>query len=198
MFTGLIHNVGRIDSVEVLPEGKRLWISCAFSWSELSLGASLSVNGICLTVEKRRFWPRAFCVTAVHETLERTHLKSWKRGDLVNLEASLKASSFMGGHWVSGHVDGVGKVTQIAPHLKIQFPSDLRAFFPVKGSVTIDGVSLTIARVSAQDLELALIPETLSRTTLGFLRCGDSVNLEVDLLARYLLNALELGFVPSK
>lgn len=186
MFTGLIHHLGRIESVQQSNGLVQLWISCAFPWNELAVGASISVNGICLTVEKRRFWPRAFRVTAVQETLDRTHLSSWRVHQKVHLECSLKPSSSLGGHFVSGHVDGVGRVLQKAPRLRVSIPADLYRFLPMKGSVALDGVSLTIAKSSPEYIEVALIPETLGRTRFSSLEIGDPVHIEIDLLARYL------------
>jgi len=166
------------------------------------MGASIQHSGVCLTVVE--FGERAggswWVVEAIPETLARTTLGQWQAGSRVNLELSLKLGDELGGHLVYGHVDGLGELSQIrqvgeSRVLRVSVPGELSKFFAEKGSVTIDGVSLTVSAVSAAKgdawFEVSLIPHTLSVTTLGGLSQGDKVNLEVDMLARYVARMLE-------
>lgn len=202
MFTGIVEEIGEIADVRPEGGGRRLTIRCDEVLSDLRTGASVAVSGVCLTVEEidaRRSTFRAF---AVGETLRRTTLEAWRRGTKVNLERSLRASDRMGGHVVQGHVDAVGTVRRldregVARRMDLEVPKELRPFVAFKGSLAVDGVSLTVGACSMWGCELHLIPETLKRTTLGSRRSGEAVNLEVDLMARYLFRFVESGVIRS-
>ena len=192
MFTGLIEAVGKVANVvrdRADAAGlMRLRIEAPFS-KELQIGESVSVGGVCLTVvERGEGW---FEVDVVAETLDRTTLGDLKIENFVNLERALKVGDRLGGHFVQGHVDGVGEVvTPGDVRLRVSLLPDLSRYVAEKGSITVCGVSLTVAKVESDYFEVALIPHTLENTTLGHLHEGDRVNLEVDLLARYLKNLL--------
>lgn len=184
MFTGLVQNLGKIVDLKKIGENLSLCISSALPEPVLAIGASIAVDGVCLTVEKTengRFW-----VTAVPETLSKTCLGSLAVGDAVHLESALTLATPLGGHLVSGHVDGFATVLAPAPHLQLQLPAELVKFCPVKGSIAVLGVSLTIADAKEDWIELALIPETMKVTKLGALKTGDTVHVEIDMIARYL------------
>ncbi|MFT3724824.1 MAG: riboflavin synthase [Hyphomonadaceae bacterium] len=202
MFTGLVTDVGHVKSVEDANGLRRVRVEGVYPASAIQMGASIQHSGVCLTVVD--FGERGdgswWVVEAIPETLSRTTLGQWKVGSKVNLELSLKLGDELGGHLVYGHVDGVGAVsavTQLGDSrvLRVRIPEQLSKFFAEKGSVTIDGVSLTVSAVSAAHgeawFEVSLIPHTLSVTTLGALKAGDKVNLEVDMLARYVARMLE-------
>lgn len=196
MFTGIVAGVGHVREKHHHKTGARLILEAPIlDESNIVEGASVSVSGVCLTsVEPHG---KSFSADASSETLARTTLGDLRIGVPVNLEAALRADSVLGGHLVSGHVDGVGRVSALKSSAEggwdvvVEAPGELSRFFAVKGSVTIDGVSLTINRVTPQGFSVMLIPATRDRTTLGSLKVGDRVNLEVDLLARYLDRLLE-------
>ena len=199
MFTGLVEGMGRIERVEPRPGGRRLRIHSALA-ADARIGDSIAVNGCCLTavaVDRE-----GFEVEAVPETLARTTLGTMAAGDPVNLERSLRLDQRLGGHLVQGHVDGVGEVRAVAPEgdgarVTIALPSDLSRFVAEKGSLAVDGISLTVARAHAGSCEVALIPHTLAATNAGRYRVGQKVNLEVDLVARYLARLIEdAGLTP--
>jgi riboflavin synthase len=187
MFTGLIADIGTVEEIESGPEGTRLEIRTTLA-GELSPGDSVAVNGACLTaadVDGDRFG-----ADVMNQTLERTSLGPLEPGERVNLELPLRLSDRLGGHLVQGHVDGTGEVAGLredgfARRLTIDVPGELRRFVVERGSVAVDGVSLTVAAVTEQGFEVALIPETLERTTLGDAAQGTRVNLELDVIARY-------------
>ena len=184
MFTGLVQNLGKIIDLKKVDENLSLCISSALPESVFSIGASIAVDGVCLTVEKcenGQFW-----VTAVPETLSKTCLGSLVAGDSVHLESALTLATPLGGHLISGHVDGFATVLAPAPLLRLELPAELMKFCPVKGSITVLGVSLTIAEAKENWIELALIPETMKVTKLGVLKIGDRVHIEIDMIARYL------------
>ncbi len=194
MFTGLIQHVGVVSEVRPRQEGIRLRID-PDEWShEPTHGESISVNGCCLTVvDASRGGLEFDCVA---QTLAKTTLGGLGPGQRVNLERALRASDFLGGHFVQGHVDGVGTVRSVQDRggdyrLVIEVPSDVSAFLIPRGSITVDGVSLTLAGTDARTFEVALIPTTLDLTTLGDLRVGDPVNLEADVLAKTTVTWLE-------
>ena len=177
MFTGLVREVGRVASFDA----GRLVVEAA---TTAELGDSVAVDGVCLTVVDRRCGALTFDV--VPETLSR--VKAF--GERVNLEPALRAGDPLGGHYVQGHVDGIGRVAAVEPEqdgarLRVEPPAELLRYLVEKGSVAIDGVSLTVAAVGETDFEVALIPHTLAATTLSRLEAGDSVNLEADVLAKY-------------
>jgi riboflavin synthase len=190
MFTGIIVSVGNIATISPQGGDFRLKIhSGKLSLTDTALGDSIAVNGICLTaVELGR---DHFCADVSNETLSRTTLKSARSGAQVNLELALTPNSRLGGHIVSGHVDGIGTLLQIQPDgrsLRFTFraPENLAKYIAEKGSVCIDGVSLTVNRVDGCEFDVNIVPHTLQETTLGALQSGNQVNLEADIIARYL------------
>jgi riboflavin synthase len=189
MFTGLIADLGRVVRVSPGPGASRLAIESDLPVARMTDGESVAVDGVCLTVAQRK--GRIFEADAVAETLKRTTLGSLRAGARVHLERSLAVGDRLGGHLVQGHVDAVAKVVSIKRRgadvrLAVTLPASLRGFVALKGSIALQGVSLTVSAATARTLEVALIPETLTRTTLGGLKPGDGVNVEVDLIARYL------------
>jgi riboflavin synthase len=194
MFTGLIEDLGTLTVVEARPGGRRLTLRSPAIAADARVGDSISLNGCCLTVIARD--AGGFSVEAVPETLARTTLGDWQEGDAVNLERALRFDQRLGGHLVQGHVDGVGVVRAVAlegggHRVTFDLPDDLARFVAEKGSLAVDGVSLTVARVVAGGCEVALIPHTLKHTTAGRYAPGHRVNLEVDLVARYLARLLD-------
>ena len=186
MFTGLVEARGALLSKTEQPGGLRLSLSHALG--QLSLGESIAVSGVCLTVVA--FDAATFEVELSRETLNLTTLGQLEVGDSVNLERALMASTRLGGHLVSGHVDGIAVVRDLSPEgemtrVSLALPEELAPYAAKKGSLTVDGVSLTINDVEREVVHLLLIPHTQSITTLGALRVGSRVNIEVDLLARY-------------
>lgn len=184
MFTGIIQDQGEILEMEETNKGKILQIKSKMAPENFSLGNSIAVDGVCLTVEK--FENGVFQATAIPETLEKSTFSHFNVGSKVNLEAPLTMQTPLAGHFVSGHVDAIAEVLVPAPELELEVPDGYMKFFPQKGSITINGVSLTIARITDHSVTVALIPETLRSTNLGALQPGDHVNIEIDVLARYL------------
>lgn len=189
MFTGLIETTGTI--VQAAPDrgGLSLAVRAAFGREPLAVGESIAVSGACLTVETVR--PDGFTTFASSETLSATTIGTLRAGDAVNLERAMPADGRFGGHMVAGHVDGVGRVRSVTPsgqaaRIAFDVPSDLSRYLAAKGSIAVDGVSLTINRVAGTSFEVMVIPHTLAHTTLPRLRPGAAVNVEVDLVARYL------------
>jgi riboflavin synthase len=187
MFTGLVENVGRIRSVERTDDGAVLAIETELA-GELRQGDSIAVNGVCLTA--RDPGDGAFTADAMNETLARTSLGTLAAGEPVNLELPLAVGDRLGGHIVQGHVDGTGEVLAREPAgfahtLRVGLPDGLGRYVVEKGSIAIDGVSLTVSALGDDWLEVSLIPETLERTTLGRAEPGRQVNLEVDVLAKH-------------
>lgn len=187
MFTGIITDIGTVVARETRGD-THFRIRTSYDTASIDIGASIACSGVCLTVvQKGADW---FAVDVSAETLSRSMLGGWKDGSAINLERSLKVGDELGGHIVSGHVDGVGDVVSVKPEgdsLRIDFraPANLAGFIAEKGSVTIDGVSLTVNGVDAAVFGVNLIPHTQQVTTLGKLKAGDKVNLEIDVLARY-------------
>ena len=193
MFTGIITHIGRVMAV-VPGADTRLEIDAGFDTEELVLGASIACSGPCLTVADKG--PGWFSVTASAETLRRTTLGKWQPGTPVNLERALRVGDELGGHLVTGHVDGVAELIEDRPvggsrRWLIDAPSDLARFIAPKGSVALDGVSLTVNDVRDSRFEVNLIPHTLAHTTFGSMRRGTRLNLEIDMVARYLLRLAE-------
>ena len=182
MFTGLVQQLGTLTSLE----GGRLAVTATLA-GELSVGDSVAVNGACLTATS--VTPGAFTADVMEETLRRTALGALRPGDPVNLELPLRAADRLGGHFVQGHVDGVGTVAAVHDEgfsrlVEIEAEAGLMRYVVEKGSIAVDGVSLTVASLAEGTFGVSLIPETLERTTLGRASPGDSVNLEVDVLAK--------------
>ena len=187
MFTGLIADLGTVAALERSDAGARLRISTPLA-SELAEGDSIAVNGACLTAVT--VGDGEFAADVMNQTLKLTSLGPLAEGDPVNLELALRASDRMGGHVVQGHVDGTGTVAAvtedgIARRVEVELPEDLRRYVVERGSVAVDGVSLTVAGVTGTGFEVSLIPETLERTNLGAAEPGRVVNIEVDVVARY-------------
>jgi len=195
MFTGIVAHKGSVVDVADDRGVRRLTVE-AGALADLMVGDSIAVNGVCLTavaVEESRIE-----VEVVQETLSRSSLGGVRPGDPVNLERPMSADGRFDGHIVQGHVDGVGTVAQVVNEgddrrMRIEVPSDLARFIAEKGSITVDGVSLTVAAVGPDHFEVALIPHILEVTTLGLRREGDQVNLEVDIIAKYVERLLEAG-----
>lgn len=187
MFTGLVQELGRVTAVERTADGARLTISGRLS-GELGEGDSVAVNGVCLTATAVD--DGSFQADVMDETLRRSTLGDVRQGSAVNLELPLRASDRLGGHFVQGHVDGTGTVAEVREQgfsrvVRIAASPELLRYVAEKGSVAVDGTSLTVSAVDADSLTVSLIPETLRRTNLGAAEPGDTVNLEVDLLAKY-------------
>jgi riboflavin synthase len=194
MFTGLVEALGMIERIEPRPAGRRFRIRAPEIAADSGVGDSIAVDGCCLTVIERD--ARGFVVEAVPETLERSTLGERQEGEPVNLERALRFDQRLGGHLVQGHVDGVGTVRTVTLEgdgklIAIAIPGPLARFVAEKGSLAVDGVSLTVARANGNECEIALIPHTLAHTTAGSYAPGRRVNLEVDLIARYLARLLE-------
>lgn len=199
MFTGIVTGIGEVIAAEKRAEGlTRLRIACGYDPDTIAIGASIACSGVCLTVVARgrdgnRGW---FDVDAAAETLRLTTVGRWGQGTKVNLERSLKAGDELGGHIVAGHADGLAvlaardDLTEMA-RLTFRAPPELARFIAPKGSVALDGVSLTVNTVDGSAFSVLIIPHTLAVTTIGMRAIGDSVNLEVDLMARYAARLLE-------
>jgi riboflavin synthase len=197
MFTGIITALGTVRGITPLAVGADMRMTIAAPWPDtatIPIGASIGCSGCCLTsVEVGADW---FAVEASAETLGKTTLGQWQPGKRVNLERSLRLGDELGGHLVSGHVDGVGEVLSTErQHGSIRFifrlPADLARYVAVKGSIAVDGVSLTVNEVTADTFGVNIIPHTAMVTSFGLLRTGDAVNLEIDMLARYVARLAE-------
>lgn len=193
MFTGLIADLGDVTALHNDREGATLEIETRLA-GELGEGDSIAVNGVCLTATEVR--DGSFAAQAMRETLERSSLGELEVGARVNLELPLRAADRLGGHVVQGHVDGTGVVGEIheqgfALMLEIEIDTGLRRYLVEKGSIALDGVSLTVSALHDDGFEVALIPETLERTNLGKIASGDRVNVEVDILAKHVERLLE-------
>jgi riboflavin synthase len=193
MFTGIITDVGRIVAVEARGD-LRLRIACGYDLGRVDLGASIACSGVCLTVVDKG--PDGFAVDVSAETVSRTAPGMWAEGRRLNLERSLRLGDELGGHIVTGHVDGVGEVAAVEPvgdskRVVIEAPPALARYIAGKGSIALDGVSLTVNSVEGARFDVNIIPHTAGETTLGDLVPGRGVNLEIDILARYLGRMLE-------
>jgi riboflavin synthase len=206
MFTGLVTDVGRVAAVSGGDKLRRFRIESTYAPDEIALGASIACSGPCLTVVA--FGPRDggswFEVDAAAETLARTNVSNWREATRINLERSLRIGDELGGHIVTGHVDGVAEIVsreEVAPDSEwgptarfvLRAPAQLKRFIAEKGSVTLDGTSLTVNDVDNDLLSVLIIPHTLAVTTWGERRAGDRLNLEVDLMARYAARLAEAG-----
>lgn len=203
MFTGIVTDIGEVVAVEPRAQGlKRLEIACGYDPDSIDIGASIACSGVCMTVVARgrqagRGW---FAVDAAAETLRVTTVGRWQRGTRINLERALRVGDELGGHIVAGHADGLATLTAREDltgmaRLTFRAPAELARFIAAKGSIALDGVSLTVNEVADDNFSVLTIPHTLEVTVLGQLHEGDTVNLEVDLIARYA--ARLLGQAPA-
>jgi riboflavin synthase len=195
MFTGIIEEVGKITRIDQRGENRRLTVEATHTPKELGIGQSVAVSGVCLTALDIK--PHSFCADLAPETWERTSFSRIHEGALVNLELPMKADGRFGGHIVQGHVDGVGKLIEFERivdsenrdsenwWLHIEIPSEVEKYTVFKGSISIEGISLTVARLEKKRCTIAIIPHTVDMTNLGSLKPGDPVNLEADLIAKY-------------
>jgi riboflavin synthase len=190
MFTGIIATIGKITAIERKGGDCRLTINTGkLSLTDTKLGDSIAVNGVCLTAVE--LGKQHFCADVSNETLSRSTLKQAVVGTPVNLELALTPTTRLGGHIVSGHVDGIGELVELKPdarswRLSFKVPDDLAKYIAEEGSITINGISLTVNAVKGTVFDVNIVPHTLQETTLSDIKAGDTVNLEVDLLARYL------------
>jgi len=196
MFTGLIQEVGTIESITQNAEGKEFIIRAPGLISEIAIDDSVATNGVCLTATK--ISGETFRVQAIHVTLEKSSLGHLKVGSKVNLELSLRPMDRLGGHMVQGHVNALGKIKKIEKignnwELEVSIPTELRKYMISEGSIALDGISLTIARLTDSSLTVAIIPHTLEKTSLSSKKVGDVLNLEVDMVAKYIENFLRFG-----
>ncbi len=194
MFTGIIEELGRVKKIEQQADAVRLTLEGPTVVSDVKRGDSISVSGTCLTAVE--FDDNSFTADVMKETLDRTSLSELKVGDPVNLERAMTAATRFGGHVVQGHVDGVGKIISREPSenwewLRVSIPVELMKYIVLKGSITIDGVSLTVNEVGNDFIGLSLIPETLALTTLGSKQVGAKVNVEADVMAKHIERLLE-------
>lgn len=188
MFTGIVEEVGTLIAKKPGSASASLVISAPYVVHDVSLGDSIATNGVCLTVTS--FDATSFCADVMHETLNRSTLGTLKPGDPVNLERAMSAQGRFGGHIVSGHIDGVGRITAIkrddtAIWYTIGASSELLRYVVEKGSITLDGISLTVARVSAHDFSVSVIPHTQAHTNLVSKHVGDAINIECDVIGKY-------------
>ncbi len=188
MFTGIIEELGVVEAIEDQGDAVRLTVRGPHVTTDAALGDSISVNGCCLTVAQRD--GETFTADVMRETLGKTSLGILVPGGKVNLERAVTAATRLGGHIVQGHVDGTGTVVRREPSahwevVEVSMPDGLSRYLVDKGSVTVDGISLTVVSAGTDSFTVSLIPETLARTTLGFKQAGDPVNLEVDVIAKY-------------
>jgi riboflavin synthase len=195
MFTGIVEEIGTVEAVERQSDAVRLTVRATTALEGTDLGDSIAVNGCCLTVAERS--AVTWTADVMAETLAKTGLGSLAAGDRVNLERAATVGSRLGGHLVQGHVDAVGHVVRREPGehwdvVTVSMPRELAPYLVDKGSITVDGVSLTVVEAQRDGFTVSLIPETLRRTTLGFRRPGDAVNLEADVIGKYVARQLEL------
>lgn len=194
MFTGIIEELGKVSAIEKQPDAIRLTISCGKVLSDLKRGDSISCSGTCLTAME--IDDSSFTADVMLETLKRSSLSEVKVGDVINLERAMQHETRFGGHIVQGHVDGVGEVISREKSdnwdwVRIRIPADLMKYVVMKGSITIDGISLTVNEVGDDHIAVSLIPETLEVTTLGYKNPGDKVNVEADVLAKHIERLLQ-------
>lgn len=201
MFTGIIEELGTIRSLTSARDGARLEVSARTVLSDSKIGDSIAVNGVCLTiVNQSSDW---FAADVSAETLRRTSLKQAKIGSRVNLERAMAASSRFGGHIVQGHVDGTGQFVEAKASgdgwiVRVGFPAELARYIVEKGSITVDGISLTVAALKREWFEIAVIPHTWNVTNLSALERGAIVNLEVDIIAKYVERMMQAYSTPPK
>ena len=207
MFTGIIEEVGKVVQIEQRGENRRITIAAANAPKELGTGHSIAVSGVCLTALDIQ--PKSFCADLAPETWVRTSFSRIHEGALVNLELPMKADGRFDGHIVQGHVDGVGKVIEFERivdsdgrdsenwWLHIEIPSEIEKYTVFKGSISIEGISLTVAKLERNRCTIAIIPHTVELTNLGSLKPGDPVNLEADVIAKYVEKLMRAAPQPS-
>jgi riboflavin synthase len=201
MFTGIVEDKGKVLKVDRRGEMKRLTLDVPFDLTEMQLGDSININGVCLTVAEKR--GRALSVDLSPESIQKTTLARVKEADQVNLERALRLSDRLGGHIVTGHIDGIGIITERriegnSVRLKIRIPQAITPYVVQKGSIAIDGISLTVNEFREDWIRLTLIPYTLEKTTLIEKKVGDEVNVEADILGKYVEKVLNRGKGTSK
>jgi riboflavin synthase len=201
VFTGIVEELGRVVAIEEQGDACRLTIAADVVLEDVQLGDSIAVNGCCLTVVSTGSTDEGtptWTADVMQETLDKTSLTGIQPGDKVNLERAVTPQTRLGGHIVQGHVDGVGTVLSRMPSehwevVEISLPAHLSRYLVDKGSITVDGISLTVVEAKPESFTISLIPETLARTTLGFRKVGDRVNLEADILAKHVEKLLQSG-----
>jgi riboflavin synthase len=201
MFTGIVEELGTVAGIEDQGDAIRLTVHSPHVLADAGLGDSISVNGCCLTVAQRD--GETWTADVMQETLDKTSLAGVQPGDRVNLERAVTPQTRLGGHIVQGHVDGVGTILSRTPSehwevVEVSLPAELSRYLVDKGSITVDGVSLTVVEAGDDRFTVSLIPETLARTTLGSRQPGDRVNLEVDVIAKHVEKLLSSGHIPGK
>ncbi len=201
MFTGLIQDVGKIQSVEPRHGGMKLAISSRLNLGSIKIGDSISVDGVCLTVVGLA--GMTFTVEVSPETLQKTTLAEARQGQRVNLETALRMSDPLGGHLVAGHVDGTGEILEVIPEgnswrYRFRVPPEISRYLVEKGSVAVDGISLTVAQCREEELIISVIPHTAQASTLGEKKAGDRVNLENDMIAKYVEKFVRQGETREK
>jgi len=201
MFTGLIEEIGEIKSIAKNTKSARITIKAEKVMSGVQLGDSICTNGVCLTVTE--FNKDSFSVDVMAETMRCSNLEKLKSGSKINLERALRASDRLGGHIVSGHIDGIGTIVDIhieenATWVSVETPKDILKYIVHKGSIAIDGISLTVAYVDESIFKVSIIPHTKGETTLLTKKIGDVVNLETDMMAKYIEKLLIYGNVPKE
>jgi len=196
MFTGIIENKGKVLRVEFQGQEKKLTLQLPFDLTEVQPGDSININGSCLTVVGKK--GQTIELDLSPETLQKTTLAKVKEGDKVNIERALRLSDRLGGHIVTGHIDGIGAITERIQerdflHLRIRIPQSVSRYVVQKGSIAIDGISLTVNEYRGEEISLTLIPYTLEKTTLINKKVGDEVNVEADILGKYVEKMLDRG-----
>jgi riboflavin synthase len=196
MFTGLIEEKGKVLKIEYRGKEKRLTIGLSPDLTEVQVGDSININGACLTVVHQK--EQKIEVDLSQETLQKTVLEELKEGDQVNLERALKLTDRLGGHIVTGHIDGIGEIVERWSErdflqLRIRIPESVSRYVVQKGSIAIDGISLTVNEYQGDEIQMTLIPYTIHKTTLGDKRVGDRVNVEADILGKYVEKLLNRG-----
>ncbi len=201
MFTGIIEEVGKVETISLAARGGRLKVAARKVTRGLEAGVSIAVNGVCLTATSAS--SRRFACDLSSETLARTALHNLRPGSPVNLERPLAVGDRLGGHFVQGHIDGVGRVAARrrvgeTVVITISYPEELAPYFVYKGSVAVDGVSLTVAGLGAGSFDVAIIPYTLQNTNIGWLKVGALVNLECDVIGKYVRSLVEQLALPAR
>jgi riboflavin synthase len=201
MFTGIIEDKGKVIRVEYRGQEKRLTLELPIHLTEMQLGDSINVNGVCLTIVEKR--GETIGLDLSSETLQKTVLGELKEGDQVNFERALKVTDRLGGHIVTGHIDGIGVITEKRKegdylHLGIRVPKSVSKYVVQKGSIAIDGISLTVNECENEEIKMTLIPYTLEKTVLRDKKVGDRVNVEADIIGKYVEKMMDRGDQKSK